>query len=299
MALDQKAKGIWDPETYTEQEYESTKPKQDMIPAWRRKLSMAAASPGRIGDLLSEKADNTPSSPQIDPGQAIGWSLTGTTNSPSSNLTFMYQNLNGEQPQQHPPPTPTQTGAGNMIYDPIRSSLPESSAGSTSTIAYPPASKYPSYEAQDYRQQSQSMAPPPPKYSQISSDPATTSDAEMLLTLQNSPYAHTSSSHHSFDASPAISSPNTRHDAPAGTYGYPNSSNAFPGPNSYLGLGGMGDMMMESQDIDMSTMGGDMMPWLEYLPQDVLHFFDGNGNNPSISDEGVVSMANMPPPSGR
>lgn len=37
-------------------------------------------------------------------------------------------------------------------------------------------------------------------------------------------------------------------------------------------------MMMESQEIDMSTLGGDMMPWLEYLPQDVLNFFDNNGN---------------------
>jgi len=32
--------------------------------------------------------------------------------------------------------------------------------------------------------------------------------------------------------------------------------------------------MMESQEIDMSTLGDDMMPWLEYLPQDVLNFFD-------------------------
>jgi hypothetical protein len=36
VALDQKAKGIWDPETYTEQEYEMTKIRHDMIPSWRR-----------------------------------------------------------------------------------------------------------------------------------------------------------------------------------------------------------------------------------------------------------------------
>lgn len=64
----------------------------------------------------------------------------------------------------------------------------------------------------------------------------------------------------------------------------------FPGPNSYLGLGGAGDMMMmQSQDIDMSTMGGDMMPWLEYLPQDVLSYFDGGGRNAPIPGDGSMN----------
>lgn len=45
-----------------------------------------------------------------------------------------------------------------------------------------------------------------------------------------------------------------------------------------MGLGGgVGEMMMQSQEIDMSALGGDMMPWLEYLPQNMLDFFD-NGN---------------------
>ena len=55
-------------------------------------------------------------------------------------------------------------------------------------------------------------------------------------------------------------------------------------------------MMMESQEIDMSTLGGDMMPWLEYLPQDILNFFD-NGNNTGMSTAGPlnnnVDMGNM------
>lgn len=287
VALDQKAKGIWDPETYTEQEYESTKPKQDMIPNWRRKLSLAAPSPGRLG--LSPKLENAPGSPQIDPSQAIGWSLTGTTNSPSSNLTFMYQNMNGEQVQQ-PPSAPAQP-PGNMIYDPIRSSLPESNASSTSTAMYPPPARFSSFSAQPARQQTQPMAPPASKFSQISPDPASTSDAEMLLGLQSSPFAQTPGSHHSFDASQSMSSPNTRSPG-AATFGYPHGSGSmFPGPNSFHGLGGVSDMMMESQDIDMSTFGGDMMPWLEYLPQDVLNFFDGNGNGTPIpGDSGIGNM---------
>ena len=36
----------------------------------------------------------------------------------------------------------------------------------------------------------------------------------------------------------------------------------------------LGDMMIESQDIDMRSLDGDMMPYLEYLPADVMDYFD-------------------------
>jgi hypothetical protein len=64
----------------------------------------------------------------------------------------------------------------------------------------------------------------------------------------------------------------------------------FPGPGSYLGMGGVGDIIMDSQELDMSTLGGDMMPW--YLPQDVLNFFD-NGGNGVTSMSAHVEMGNM------
>ena len=179
VALDQKAKGIWDPETYTEQEYESTKIRHDMIPSWRQKLSMTPASHSRFADLNSPKMENLPGSVAIDPSQAIGWSLTSTTNSPRSNLTFMYQNMTSEQPQPEPA-RPLAPAAGNMIYDPIRQSSPEAAAASTSTSNYP--SRYSSY-SQPQRHQSQPMPPLVPKYNSISSDLASTSDTEMLLSL--------------------------------------------------------------------------------------------------------------------
>ena len=47
-------------------------------------------------------------------------------------------------------------------------------------------------------------------------------------------------------------------------------------------------MMLESQEIDMTTIGGDMMPWLEYLPQDVLNFFDGNGNSIALAGDSSI-----------
>ncbi|KAK0128364.1 hypothetical protein ONS95_000336 [Cadophora gregata] len=259
VALDQKAKGIWDPETYTEQEYESTKIRHDMIPSWQRKLT--APTPGRFPDLKSPRMENLPGSPAIDPSQAIGWSLTGTTNSPSSNLTFMYQNMAGENPQPPPPPPPA---AGNMIYDPIRQSLPEATSSSTSTSYHP---RYAAFAA-PRRQNPQPMPPPAPKYPSMTADSASTSDAEMLLGLQSSPFAHgTPTSHHSYDQN--MTSPSNRQDP--GSYDFSQSNNGFPGTNL---AGNVGDMMMESQEIDMTSMGGEMMPWLEYLPQDVLNFFD-------------------------
>ena len=264
VALDQKAKGIWDPETYTEQEYEMTKTKHDILPNWRRKLSLAVApSPGGRFSELVRSPKIEAGSPAIDLSQAIGWSLTGTTNSPNSNLTFMYQNMNGEI-QQPPPPA----GAGNMIYDPIRQSLPEATPGSISTSNYQKRCQ----PLPQIQRHSSAPMPPPPKYTPMATDPASTSDAEMLLGLQHSPFSQGPGSHPSFDVN---TPPNIRRDH---SYEFQqNSPNLFTaGGNTYMG--GVGDMMMESQEIDMSTLGGDMMPWLEYLPQDMMQFFDsGNG----------------------
>jgi hypothetical protein len=192
----------------------------------------------------------------------------------------MYQNMNGEQ-LQNPPPA---LGAGNMIYDPIRSSLPESTAASTSTSNYPP--RYQAYPPQPVRQQSRPMPPPMPKYTPVYTDPASTSDAEMLLGLQNSPFAQTPGSHHSFEHAPNMTSPPaTRHDPSNSLDFSQNNTGVFQsGPNGYMGLGGgVGEMMMQSQEIDMTALGGDMMPWLEYLPQNMLDFFDNGNTGGSMS----------------
>jgi hypothetical protein len=52
--------------------------------------------------------------------------------------------------------------------------------------------------------------------------------------------------------------------SPTGFAAYPTPSETF------------GDMVIDSQDIDMSALGGDMMPWdLEYLPHDLMFYNDG------------------------
>jgi hypothetical protein len=287
VALDQKAKGIWDPETYTEQEYESTKMKHDITPHWRRDLSSAAPSSSQLGTLFPQKLQKVPGSPSIDTVNAIGWSLTGTTNSSSSNLTLMYQNTSGKQ-VRHASRSSPGLAAGSMMYDPIRSSLPEAAA-SKSVTAYPSQFQY-SYESHPH--QFTNIPPPIPKFSPLSSDSARKSEAEMLLGLQNSHFVHESGSYHPYDPPQNVITPESRQEVnlPHDLMG----SNMMSSPG-YMGLGGVSDMMMmESQDIDMSTISNN---WLEYLPQDVLNFFDNGNGTPGtghISLHENTDLSNMP-----
>ncbi|KAI1439993.1 fungal-specific transcription factor domain-containing protein [Annulohypoxylon stygium] len=127
-ALDQKLEGQWDCETYTIEEYESAR-------RYRQSSAIARFT----------KQFEYPASPNPENGNPLAWSLTGTTNSPNSSLTLLFQN-----PVNHNPnmptipstapipaaPTSAPTPPGNMIYDPIRQSLPETTA-SLYHSAYP------------------------------------------------------------------------------------------------------------------------------------------------------------------
>lgn len=108
-ALDQRSAGIWDCETYTWEEYESTKL-------------------GRRGsDNRLDYSDNHESPNDF----SVAYSMTGTMNSPNPSVTrLLFQNMARTTPQPqliHSVPTPASapTPPGNMIYDPIRQSLPE------------------------------------------------------------------------------------------------------------------------------------------------------------------------------
>ncbi|KAI1852220.1 hypothetical protein JX265_013073 [Neoarthrinium moseri] len=126
-ALNQKSEGIWDCETYTREEYESTK------------------LPRRSGSIqrFITKVEQHPSP---TPGPPLAWSLTGTTNSPNSSLTLLFQNppgnpANSMASAQACGPASAPTPPGNMIYDPIRQSLPETAQ------MYPPAYPQPNTSA--------------------------------------------------------------------------------------------------------------------------------------------------------
>jgi hypothetical protein len=47
-------------------------------------------------------------------------------------------------------------------------------------------------------------------------------------------------------------------------------------------------MVIDTQDVDMSLLGADMMPWdLEYLPHDMLYFGDGGFGNGGFTGDGA------------
>lgn len=132
-ALDQKSEGIWDCETYTPEEYERAKlPRRD----------------SSIQRFIAAKAEQhaSPTPQPVPPPMA--WSLTGTRNSPNPSLTLLYppnSSSTGSMPagpSTQPAPAPNApTPPGNMIYDPIRQSLPEVSQ------MYPPAYPQPNTSA--------------------------------------------------------------------------------------------------------------------------------------------------------
>lgn len=132
-ALDHRSKGVWDCETYTAEEYASTK--QPRRPAALAKF---------------HRADNAASpQPNVPP---LAWSLTGTTNSPNLGIGLLYQNTQAKTSQakdtqakaaqtkstqaksipttQLPPPAASHTPVsaptppGNWRFDPVRPDIP-------------------------------------------------------------------------------------------------------------------------------------------------------------------------------
>ena len=100
-ALDQKLKGLMDPLLFTQDDLDGDMPSTEpsfTTPGWRRTMSNSASMGGPVGTAALNRiralgsSPNAPVwSPKLDHSQAIGWSLTGTTNSPAPNLSFLYQ----------------------------------------------------------------------------------------------------------------------------------------------------------------------------------------------------------------
>ncbi|KAL4970387.1 putative C6 transcription factor [Aspergillus stella-maris] len=293
--LNQKAKGIVDPLLYTVEEMEGTAEMPSVQPIagpnWRQPgLPVVASNAMERPTSGAESPSDERRSPRIDPSQAIGWALTNATNSSQPNLSLLYQ-----MPAAHAEPgtegsqyNPQYTGA------PVQPTLGQSS----SSLSRNAEATHPSSMAQDPL---------------VSPGRVTTSEATLLLGL-NSQYPHPvsrpphSQSTHTHSISTS-STPNIDPRVP--TYNYIPTASDRHASSSHMGSrlsdypSGMnppdGDVLIESQDIDMSTLhhqdqfpfplGG--LPYLEYLPQDVLSYFPGDHNFPLMSpDEGA-----HPPPS--
>jgi hypothetical protein len=197
-------------------------------------------------------------------------------NSPSTNVAVMYSSENNgnntKAPEatvpNPPPPASSHPSIASLISNPpIKFEQMQQPLVSPSTST---------------RFNHASMPPPPPFNNNLlpSPDPVSVSDADLLLNL-HSPFSAPSpgvllQSQTSFArASSQQAQPHHNEFSPTfGTYQTP-SDNTF------------GDMVIDTQDVDMSLLGADMMPWdLEYLPHDMLYFGEATFGNGNMGDAG-------------
>ncbi|KAI5860368.1 fungal-specific transcription factor domain-containing protein [Durotheca rogersii] len=295
-ALDQKLDGQWDCETFTVEEYEST-----------RKYRQSSAA-------VKQKPVEYPASPAPDNGPPLAWSLTGTTNSPNSSLTLLFQNpvyhaavmSTPVVPPLPPPPTsaaPTSapTPPGNMIYDPIRQSLPETTA-SIYHHAYPqPNTSALRHSISRHRQVSGSpgtQGKPFPRHDGLASqdDPNKSHSAQVAMSV--APTSFTPSSQHSsgFDQSGSFP-PNN--DSPASTQSHNMGSSSDGGPSNFAqsgsGLASSGYSYLEpgasnihlltyNNETDISQHltsfeNNEMLSWFgDYFPNDMLGLFPSDSH---------------------
>lgn len=248
--LDQKFEGVRDPLLYTVEEGQSAmeQPRPEPAftsPGWRRKLSwgpyIGTASPF----LKPPTLPPVPGSPGVDPNKAIGWTLTGTMNSPSTNLAWHYSSSGGLNPQHqstNPLAMPDFTGHTNKLNNHNRLVAPPLLPNTTTASNPDPFTR-----------------PHLPTINSTGTLSTTTphADADLLLGLGSG------------------------YTTPAATQTFTPTANAGAlQTNPYFDQANMqdfGDMMIESQDVDMSMLGLDMhMPWFNAYP-DMGSYLDGAG----------------------
>ncbi|KAF1829485.1 hypothetical protein BDW02DRAFT_611189 [Decorospora gaudefroyi] len=292
--LDQKAKGVGEPLLYTTEEMESAleapRPEASFTsPGWRRKLSwgtyLTAQNPdGDVAKMAAAirkggRTPNMPGSPMVHTSQAIGWSLTGTMNSPSTNVAVMYTSENGE-------------GRGTTALPPkplANTQPPIASLPSETHIKFEPAQSLPSPSG--FSQfNSASMPPPPPNLgfnAMPTPDPALVSDADLLLNLHSpfsggSPAAVRTPLQTPTSYTRSTSQHGHVQQTPQNGFSPTFRSSTTPADKTF------GDMVIDTQDVDMSLLGADMMPWdLEYLPHEMLYFGDGTFGNGGFGGDGA------------
>lgn len=249
--LDQKFKGVGDPLLYTVEEGESAleQPRPEPAftsPGWRRRSSwLPGASTLPTPFLFGNSREKIPGTPNAQ-GEAIGWTLTGTLNSPSTNLAWHF-------------PSASATDNNAMSVDPIPQQAshiqPNTATHDISSQSYHP-------QNQPHPQSTQRPSHPTFPSSHLLDPPALaypTSPLNNPLTFSTPQTETPGATTHSFDFS---------------------AYTAFSG----AGAGGMasgstaqfGDMLIESQDVDMSLLGLDMLPWFD--APEIMPFLDGDGD---------------------
>lgn len=318
--LDQKFQGVEDPLLYTTEEGESSmeepRPEPSFTsPGWRRKLSWGPCAAGTQTSLqspfwASKDFAQAPGSPNgIDPSKgehlrleqpivaggtdlsriAIGWTLTGTMDSSSTNLARHYASGNGQSASVDP----RMTSLKSFQHGALISQAPRGQSqadhtnlnrlaqdNKTGLLRHHDTGKM-VVAGPDVDVSSNAQAPFSQQQTRTHSDP----------TLLSAPYQQPNnmfSNIHSGNGvagngmmGPSYLSPSTFANGQSGQL-----------PMSFLD----GDMMIESQDVDMSMLGLDMMPWFDSYPThdlmgsypyDPTHHASGGAGGPSNGGGGA------------
>ncbi|KAE9972642.1 hypothetical protein BLS_003939 [Venturia inaequalis] len=284
--LDQKAKGVIDPILYTREEMESAleapNPSPSFTaPGWRRKQTWGMQLGTRIPGSPAPTNEGThdPPTPVIDPS-AIGWSLTGTMNAPkNANLAVLYPtNARDAHTPKRPPATPTHS---SMMSNPSPSHAPmiPPFPRQETALPDPPTNLPPNFNT----------TPQPVDSSRIQ-------DADLLLSLTHSPFNQSSPQQLPNSGNPPppdhlnVTQQHQQHQSVYLEHAHQHQnilnqatlSQQQQQRQEYQRMqdqGGMNynNMLIESQDMDLSALGDHMM-WLEYIPSEPLGGFYGGGH---------------------
>ncbi|KAL2432674.1 hypothetical protein ABEF95_014383 [Exophiala dermatitidis] len=292
-ALDQKSKGLKDPLLFTAEDLDGEMPSTEpsfTTPGWRRSTAFAASLDAYGNALrrlpaLGQWSETTPFTPKMDLGQAIGWSLTGTANSPAPNISFLYPNTNGDDGGQTTSKPMKIEQVSSSAAQPVASNLQEGMMERPGPQIHSPQIDH---VGRNYQLHYSTRN----KSSSLPYDPVSTAEADLLLGL-HAPYATSATN-------PQIPHSVSNQGRPVQSFDY-TALQTTHGPASVTfqqqcitpqQQSFNNNMYVEAQDVEMSRQqlsfnfpGGDMIPWLEYLPQDVLSYFGdsqvlGNGLTP-------------------
>ncbi|KIW18878.1 hypothetical protein PV08_03167 [Exophiala spinifera] len=266
-ALDGKAKGLMSPLLFTAEDVDGDMPSTEIAfttPGWRRTNSLSSS----LGAYRTALRKHIALSPTMDFGQVIGWSLTGTANSPAPSFSFLYPNTGGENGQG--PVHANSVSAMPGLVARNQQFLHQQNAANGRQSSYDIQTSLNGHPT--YPKQEQSASAARNGTTSLPYDPVSTTEADLLLGLQG-PYSREASN----GTVPGPQAPNA-----LGPQGPPVSSTtpeqqqqSFTAYNQDFN-----NMFVTSQDVDMDGdaldfdfSSSDMIPWLEYLPQDVLNYF--------------------------
>ncbi|KAJ5970277.1 uncharacterized protein N7479_000195 [Penicillium vulpinum] len=306
--LDQKAKGIVDPLLYAVEDMGNAAgiaPGQHLGPgAWHAGKTPAdsgvdSGKPAGVADISLDGKW----SPHIDPSQAIGWALTGATNSSQPNLSLLYQMSATEAESSSNRP------AYSSQYSHSYPVLP-TNAGEGPSSSYPQSIA----PARAHEEMTPSLTTENAKYRNVQSRTVNTNPSYYMGMNPTYSESNTRTTHavqttqSSFPGMLSSGIPTSHMDTRPSAYNYsmPQATaehqtrnqmgSRDPGADLQPIMDDTSGMMIGSHEVDMNAIhhqdsfplaNGEILPWLEYLPQDVLSFFGDHQNYPLMSPDDV------------